>query len=91
MLITTKLRVTTIDEVAILHFRIEIASNLKSTETHNLKVNLILGKEWGKKANTICLPFDEKPKEKYLDMDVTVAGWGYTQVNQELGRGKLLL
>merc|ERR1712198_294159 len=43
------------------------------------------GKEF--RANTICLPFDEKPKEKYLDMDVTVAGWGYTQVNQELGRG----
>ena len=52
-------------------------------------MNLILGKEF--RANTICLPFDEKPKEKYLDMDVTVAGWGYTQVNQELGRGKLLL
>ena len=89
MLITTKVRVTTIDEVAILHFRIEIASNLKSTETHNLKVNLILGKEWGKKANTICLPFDEKPNEKYLDMDVTVAGWGYTRVEGD--ECKLLL
>jgi len=35
------------------------------------------GKEF--QANTICLPFDEKPKEKYLGVDVTVAGWGYTK------------
>ena len=63
------------------------ALNLKSTEIHNLNVNLILGKEF--RANTICLPFDEKPKEKYLDMDVTVAGWGFTQVD-DMG-GKLLL
>ena len=83
----TKVRVETIDSESILYFR--NALNLKSTEIHNLNVNLILGKEF--RANTICLPFDEKPKEKYLDMDVTVAGWGYTQVNQELGRGKLLL
>ena len=77
MLITTKVRVTTIDQVPILHFRNEIALNLKLTEIHNLYVNLILGKEF--KANTICLPFDEKPNEKYLDMDVTVAGWGHTR------------
>jgi len=35
------------------------------------------GKEF--QANTICLPFDEKPNEKYLGVDVTVAGWGYTK------------
>ena len=50
-------------------------------------MNLILGKEF--RANTICLPFDEKPKEKYLDMDVTVAGWGYTK--EEGDQCKLLL
>ena len=80
----TKVRVETIDSESILYFR---TLNLKSTEIHNLNVNLILGKEF--RANTICLPFDEKPKEKYLDMDVTVAGWGFTQVD-EMG-GKLLL
>ena len=46
-------------------------------------MKLISGKEF--QANTICLPFDEKPKEKYLGVDVTVAGWGYTK------EGKLLL
>ena len=53
-------------------------------------MNLISGKEF--KANTICLPFDEKPNERYLDATcvddkpcVTVAGWGLTQ------DGKLLL
>ena len=51
--------------------------NLKSTEIHMLNVNLISGKEF--QANTICLPFDEKPNEKYLGDYVTVAGWGYTK------------
>ena len=37
------------------------------------------------KANTICLPFDEKPKEKYLDIDVTIVGWGYTEVQGNNG------
>ena len=52
---------------------------------------MILGKDF--KANTICLPFEEKPNEKYLDMDVTVAGWGYTKVmNTIYGvEGKLFL
>ena len=50
-------------------------------------VTTFLGKQF--KANTICLPFDEKPKEKYLDIDVTVAGWGFTQVQGD--RSKLLL
>ena len=45
-------------------------------------MNLISGKAF--QANTICLPFDEKPNEKYLGDDVTVAGWGYTE------QGKLL-
>ena len=50
-------------------------------------MNLILGKKF--KANTICLPFDEKPNEKYLDIDVTIAGWGYTKVAED-GEGELL-
>ena len=41
------------------------------------------GKEF--QANTICLPFDEKPNEKYLGDPVTVAGWGWT-VNRKLLR-----
>ena len=57
--------------------------NPKSNKIHNSNVSLILGKEWGRKANTICLPFDEKPNEKYLDMDVTVAGWGYTKADED--------
>ena len=57
--------------------------NLKSTEIHKLHVNLISGKAF--QANTICLPFAEKPNEKYLGDHVTVAGWGYTK------QGKLLL
>jgi len=40
------------------------------------------GKEF--KANTICLPFDEKPNEKYLGDPVTVAGWGWTVNRGEL-------
>ena len=32
------------------------------------------------KANTVCLPFDERPRETYQDMDVTVVGWGTTEV-----------
>ena len=88
MLIKTKVRVTTIDQVSILHFR-NNALNLKSNKVHNSNVSLILGKEWGRKANTICLPFDEKPNEKYLDMGVTVAGWGYTNVKYD--KCKLLL
>ena len=68
------------------------ALNLKSTEIYNLNVNLILGKKF--KATTICLPFNEKPNEKYLDMDVTIAGWGFTKVEKdslEEDAGKLLL
>ena len=42
-----------------------------------LNVSLVSGKEF--QANTICLPFDEKPNEKYLGDYVTVAGWGYTK------------
>ena len=86
----TKVRVTTIDEVSILHFR--NALNLKSTEIYNLNVNLILGKKF--KATTICLPFNEKPNEKYLDMDVTIAGWGFTKIKKDFygeDAGKLLL
>ena len=55
-------------------------------------MNLILGKKF--KATTICLPFNEKPNEKYLDMDVTIAGWGYTKVEKDIygeDAGKLLL
>ena len=55
-------------------------------------MNLILGKKF--KATTICLPFNEKPNEKYLDMDVTIAGWGYTKVEKDMygeDAGKLLL
>jgi len=45
-------------------------------------------KEIGRKANTICLPFNEKPNEKYLDMNVTIAGWGYAKEegNQSINR-----
>ena len=37
------------------------------------------------KANTICLPFNEihgtkLRKNGFMDADVTVVGWGYTQV-----------
>ena len=54
-------------------------------------MNSISGKKF--QANTICLPFDEKPNEKYLGDDVTVAGWGYTKVmNTIFGvEGKILL
>ena len=55
-------------------------------------MNLILGKKF--QAKTICLPFNEKPNEKYLDMDVTIAGWGFTKVEKdslEEDAGKLLL
>ena len=38
---------------------------------------MISGKEF--QANTICLPFDEKPNEKYLGAYVTVAGWGWVK------------
>jgi len=41
------------------------------------------GKEF--QANTICLPFDEKPNEKYLGAYVTVAGWGWVKQGIELG------
>jgi len=40
------------------------------------------GKEF--QANTICLPFDEKPNEKYLGEFVTVAGWGWVKQRIEL-------
>ena len=43
------------------------------------------------KANTICLPFDEKLKEKYLDIDVTIVGWGYTEVQGNRGMLNLTL
>ena len=55
--------------------------NLKSTEIHKLNVNLISGKEF--QANTICLPFDEKPNEKYLGEFVTVAGWGWVKQGKQ--------
>ena len=45
-------------------------------------MNLISGKEF--QANTICLPFDEKPNEKYHGADVTVAGWGLVNRKQLL-------
>ena len=37
------------------------------------------------KLNTICLPLDEAPEQTYIEYDVTVAGWGYTEVIGDVG------
>ena len=59
MLITTMVGVTTIDQMAILHFRIKIkriALNLKSTEIHNLDVNLFKTKNKAERQTLFVFP-----------------------------------
>ena len=43
------------------------------------------------RLNTICLPFDAAPGEKYVAETLTVTGWGYTEVDSKGVRSDILL
>ena len=43
------------------------------------------------RLNTVCLPFDAAPGEKYVAETLTVTGWGYTEVDSKGVRSDILL
>ena len=60
--------------------------------TQNVTISFIfLNQGSSGRLNTICLPFDAAPGEKYVAETLTVTGWGYTEVDSKGVRSDILL
>ena len=59
--------------------------------TQNVTISFIfLNQGSSGRLNTICLPFDAAPGEKYVAETLTVTGWGYTEVDSKGVRSDIL-
>ena len=63
-----------------------------NSKTQNVTISFIfLNQGSSGRLNTICLPFDAAPGEKYVAETLTVTGWGYTEVDSKGVRSDILL